>query len=199
MLVQVGCYSIYNGFHGMLQRAIQGSSPHGLKSRNGSQPIIMRLQNSHNLIGSPGLFERHKLLFSFQMTIKIMEADGKIKQEELDFFLKGNIALEKSARQKPFPWVPDQGWEDVIRLVSVTPEVFGSLADDIERNEKAWKEVIGHSSNRIVIILFSISVFRLKVLKFTTFKNFKKRRGEEVEKEFRSSGIDRSYLLCSYD
>lgn len=75
------------------------------------------------------------------MTIKIMEADGNVKQEELDFFLKGNIALEKSARQKPFPWLPDQGWEDIIRLCSVTPEVFGSLADDIERNETAWREV----------------------------------------------------------
>lgn len=88
-----------------------------------------------------GLFERDKLLFSFQMTIKIMEADGNVKQDELDFFLKGNIALEKSARQKPFAWIPDQGWEDVIRLCTVTPEVFGSLADDIERNESVWKEV----------------------------------------------------------
>lgn len=70
-----------------------------------------------------------------------MEADGNLKQEELDFFLKGNIALEKSARQKPFPWIPDQGWEDIIRLCTVTPDVFGSLADDIERNESAWKEV----------------------------------------------------------
>lgn len=75
------------------------------------------------------------------MTIKIMEADGNVKQEELDFFLKGNIALEKSSRQKPFSWIPDQGWEDIIRLCTVTPEVFGSLADDIERNESVWKEV----------------------------------------------------------
>lgn len=97
----------------------------------------------------PGLFERDKLLFSFQMTIKIMEADGKLKQEELDFFLKGNIALEKSSRQKPFPWIPDQGWEDIIRLYSVTPDVFGSLADDIERNESSWKEVL------LVVIFFS--------------------------------------------
>lgn len=70
-----------------------------------------------------------------------MEADGNVKQEELDFFLKGNIALEKSSRQKPFAWLPDQGWEDIIRLCSVTSEVFGSLAEDIERSESAWREV----------------------------------------------------------
>ena len=88
-----------------------------------------------------GLFERHKLLFSFQMTIKIMEADGKINPEELDFFLKGNISLEKSSRSKPFPWLPEQGWEDIQRLMTVTPEAFSSLSDDIERNGDEWKEV----------------------------------------------------------
>lgn len=39
---------------------------------------------------STGLFERHKLLFSFNMTIKIEQAEGRVPQEELDFFLKGN-------------------------------------------------------------------------------------------------------------
>lgn len=75
------------------------------------------------------------------MTIKILEADGKLNPEELDFFLKGNISLEKSSRTKPFPWLPDQGWEDIQRLVTVTPEAFSSLSDDIERNGQAWKEV----------------------------------------------------------
>ena len=88
-----------------------------------------------------GLFERHKLLFSFQMTIKIMEADSKLNPEELDFFLKGNISLEKSSRSKPFAWIPEQGWEDIQRLMTVTPEAFSSLSDDIERNGNEWKEV----------------------------------------------------------
>ena len=75
------------------------------------------------------------------MTIKILEADGKLNPEELDFFLKGNISLEKSSRTKPFPWLPDQGWEDIQRLITVTPEAFSSLGDDIERHGQAWKEV----------------------------------------------------------
>ena len=28
-----------------------------------------------------------------------------------------------------------------MKLTTVLPDVFGSLADDIERNEKSWKEV----------------------------------------------------------
>ena len=55
-----------------------------------------------------GLFEKHKLMFSFQMTIKILEGDGDLDHQLLDFFLKGNLSLEKSTRAKPFEWFPDQ-------------------------------------------------------------------------------------------
>lgn len=99
------------------------------------------------------------MLFSFQMTIKIMEADDNLKQEELDFFLKGNIALEKSARQKPFPWLPDQGWEDIIRLCTVAPDVFASLADDIERNESVWKEVRTLACALLLMVMLLSLVF----------------------------------------
>ena len=91
------------------------------------------------------------------MTIKIMEADGKLNPEELDFFLKGNISLEKSSRSKPFPWIPEQGWEDIQRLMNVTPEAFSSLSDDIERNGNEWKEVhlIKKHNSQSVAIIFS--------------------------------------------
>ncbi len=89
----------------------------------------------------PGLFESHKLLFSFAMTMKIQEVEASLNHEELDFFIKGNISLEKSARPRPFDWLPEQGWEDVMKLVAVLPDAFGSLADDVDRNERTWKEV----------------------------------------------------------
>lgn len=55
-----------------------------------------------------GLFETHKLMFSFQMAIKILEAQGGMDADFLDFFLKGNLSLEKSQRKKPCAWFPDQ-------------------------------------------------------------------------------------------
>uniref|UniRef100_A0A8C6Y8I9 Dynein axonemal heavy chain 10 n=1 Tax=Naja naja TaxID=35670 RepID=A0A8C6Y8I9_NAJNA len=89
--------------------------------------------------GCTGLFEKHKLLFSFNMTIKIEQADHRVPQEELDFFLKGNLSLEKSARKKPCPWLADQGWEDIIRVAELFPEKFGSLTDDVEEKLSDWK------------------------------------------------------------
>ncbi|KAM9056172.1 dynein axonemal heavy chain 10 isoform 4-T4 [Megaptera novaeangliae] len=90
--------------------------------------------------GCTGLFERHKLLFSFNMTIKIEQADGRVPQEELDFFLKGNISLEKSKRKKPCAWLSDQGWEDIILLSEMFPDNFGTLPDDVETHLTVWQE-----------------------------------------------------------
>lgn len=38
-----------------------------------------------------GLFEQHKLLFSFQMCVKILEHAGKLNMEEYNFFLRGGV------------------------------------------------------------------------------------------------------------
>lgn len=85
-----------------------------------------------------GLFEKHKLMLSFQMAIKILEGEGELDHAHLDFFLKGNLSLEKAARKKPADWWPDQGWEDVMRLVALGGQ-FASLADHVEANQGSWR------------------------------------------------------------
>jgi dynein heavy chain len=37
----------------------------------------------------------------------------------IDFFLKGNLSLEKARRHKLYEWLPDQGWQDLTRLVQI--------------------------------------------------------------------------------
>ncbi|XP_021370512.1 dynein heavy chain 10, axonemal-like isoform X1 [Mizuhopecten yessoensis] len=103
---------------------------------------------THNMYnyGCTGIFEKHKLMFSFQITIKLEQDRGKVTQAELDFFIKGNIALEKSKRKRPFAWFPEAGWEDCIRLVDVLPDKFGSILEDIERNEQIWKKWYDHDT-----------------------------------------------------
>ena len=126
-----------------------GNLPHHIEFnvRNKLQMIKLRV------LPPTGLFEKHKLMFSFQMALKILEGERELNHEHLDFFLKGNLSLEKSNRKKPFTWLPDQGWEDIIRLVEVAQsQPRGSdsgtegvsplvnLADDIECNESVWKD-----------------------------------------------------------
>ncbi|KAJ3299892.1 Dynein heavy chain 10, axonemal [Borealophlyctis nickersoniae] len=84
-----------------------------------------------------GLFEKHKLMFSFQMCIKLMEAEGQIDPVELNFFLKGDVSLEQPATPKPFPWVTAQGWKDLLRLSTLNP-AFAMLPQHLQNNEAEW-------------------------------------------------------------
>lgn len=42
-----------------------------------------------------GLFEQHKLLFSFHMCMKILDTAGKIIHAEYEFLLKGGVVLNR--------------------------------------------------------------------------------------------------------
>lgn len=123
----------------VFEDALRKSLPDALLQKRLSN-IIDTLTHSLYNYATTGLFEKHKLLFSFQLTVKIQEADGLIVQDELDFFLKGNVSLEKNTRAKTCPWLPEQGWQDLLRLAALNKDVFGSLPDDVDRNAKAWRQ-----------------------------------------------------------
>jgi len=86
-----------------------------------------------------GIFEKHKLMFSFQMTTMIMDGEGELNKTELDFFLKGNTSLEAGGKQNPFNWMSNNGWKDLQRLINLGA-VWTNLMTDIENNERIWKE-----------------------------------------------------------
>ena len=123
----------------VFQRSLAKSIPDSFLEKRLNNIIDTLTQNVYNY-ATTGLFERHKLLFSFQMTCKLQEAAGTMRKAELDFFIKGNLSLEKSGRVKPHSWISDQGWEDIIQLGETCPDVFGKLADDIAKKGKVWQE-----------------------------------------------------------
>eukprot|EP00210_Caulerpa_lentillifera_P005286 g5050.t1 len=100
---------------------------------------------------SIGLFEKHKLLFTFQMALKIAEGEGLLNKRQLEFFLKGNLALEKDNKPKPHDWIPEQGWQDIKKLVEISTiddpsSPLTSLITNITNNEKEWKEIYDHEA-----------------------------------------------------
>jgi dynein heavy chain len=78
-------------------------------------------------------------MFSFQMTIMIKDEEKELNQKELDFFLKGNTSLDQVQKPRPYKWVPEQGWKDMQKLVTIGEE-FKNLIEDLERNERDWKK-----------------------------------------------------------
>lgn len=100
--------------------------------------IINTLTKNVYDYGCTGIFERHKLLYSLQMTTKLELASERLRQAELDFFIKGAVALEKSTRVCPVKWITETGWEDVLKLEIDFNEQFDGLAEHIERNVVEW-------------------------------------------------------------
>jgi dynein heavy chain len=86
-----------------------------------------------------GIFERHKLMFSFKMTTMIMDGDDELNQPELNFFLKGNTSLDEIDRKKPYEWISDNGWKD-INMLETLGEAWTGFIDNLVNSGKAWKD-----------------------------------------------------------
>jgi dynein heavy chain len=85
------------------------------------------------------LFERHKLLFSFQLCIKIMEAKGDIVEEEYAFFCYGS-GLSDRSMQKNNPgadWLPNTVWDAVNDLDKIGG--FSGIVASFEQMPRDWK------------------------------------------------------------
>lgn len=60
-----------------------------------------------------GIFEKHKLMFSLQMTTNIIAGDDGLNFNEWDFFMKGNTSLDSVKTEKPHKWITESGWKDI--------------------------------------------------------------------------------------
>ncbi|XP_075717900.1 dynein axonemal heavy chain 6 [Rhinoderma darwinii] len=80
---------------------------------------------------SRGLFEQHKLIYSFMLCIEIMRQKGEIIDSEWNFFLRGAAGLDKERPNKPdVPWLTDVLWNSCCDLEEILP-CFKGLKVDI--------------------------------------------------------------------
>ncbi|CAH2003821.1 unnamed protein product, partial [Acanthoscelides obtectus] len=118
--------------------SLRKALPHTILARRLMNIIGTLTKNVYDY-GCTGIFEKHKLLFSFQMTVKLEQNMGRVSQLELDFFIKGSVSLEKSTRECPAKWISPQGWENMIKLSNDFQETFGKLPQDVEDNIDEWQ------------------------------------------------------------
>ncbi|KAF6321024.1 dynein axonemal heavy chain 6 [Rhinolophus ferrumequinum] len=76
---------------------------------------------------SRGLFEQHKLIYSFMLCVEIMRQQGNLTDAEWNFFLRGSAGLEKERPPKPeVPWLLTPMWSACCDLEESFP-VFAGL------------------------------------------------------------------------
>jgi dynein heavy chain, axonemal len=88
-----------------------------------------------------GIFERHKLMFSFQMTCMIMANEpGALDKPVLDFFLKGDTSLDACSAKCPATWLTNSCWKDLVYLQTMDNELFQEIYQHFTKNVTEWKE-----------------------------------------------------------
>ncbi|KAK1890151.1 Dynein heavy chain 2 axonemal, partial [Dissostichus eleginoides] len=85
-----------------------------------------------------GLFEVHKLLFSFQMCAKILEVAGKLNMDEYSFFLRGGLVLDREDQMDNpcTSWLVDSSWDHITELDKL-PNFHGIMAS-FEQYPRDW-------------------------------------------------------------
>ncbi|KAI3352270.1 hypothetical protein L3Q82_005249 [Scortum barcoo] len=82
---------------------------------------------------SRGLFEQHKLIYSFMLSVEVMKQRGEISDAEWQHFLRGAASLEKDYAERPdVPWLSDLDWQTCCELEDTLP-CFKDISREITR------------------------------------------------------------------
>lgn len=99
------------------------------------------------------------------MAVRIEEGKGRLSPEYLEFFTKGNTSLEKSIVPKPYDWIPEQGWQDLLQLQNIpsaNPHPFSDVVNDFSQNEAKWKTFYDHEARSFTFREIRLFPRRLK-------------------------------------
>ncbi|KAF0700736.1 Aste57867_8791 [Aphanomyces stellatus] len=84
------------------------------------------------------LLEKDKLMFSFLLTISIMQGRNEIDPSEWYFFLTGGVALSDTPPPNPCAdWFSDKQWNELVRLANLP--CYTGLVDDFKAHHASWK------------------------------------------------------------
>jgi dynein heavy chain len=85
-----------------------------------------------------GLYEKDKISFKLMVTFKILITAGKLDFRHINLFLRAGSSLDiHQVKPKPFPWLSDDAWLNILQL-SMSNITFKNIIEDIQNNENAF-------------------------------------------------------------
>eukprot|EP00920_Eleutheroschizon_duboscqi_P033547 GHVT01080713.1.p1 GENE.GHVT01080713.1~~GHVT01080713.1.p1 ORF type:complete len:1048 (-),score=57.55 GHVT01080713.1:3339-6482(-) len=122
----------------VFDRALRSAKPDPVLNHRLKNVMLKLMQTVYDYFCT-GLFEQHKLLFSFHMATLILEGNGELDPDEYVFFVAGNTSLVAAPPRPPeLSWLSVSGWKDLQLLVKLN-DAFHTLLDDIQKDPASWK------------------------------------------------------------
>jgi len=141
-----------------------------------------------------GVFERHKLLYTLLLALKIEMKAGEVKYDEFNMLLKGGAALDlKSQKRKPGDWLPDNSWLHLCQL-GMTFSIFKDVTNTIIGNADAWKDFFDYEDPEA----YPIPDYEGRLnpfQKLCLIRAFREDRTLVTVKEYVSNAIGKRYLV----
>jgi dynein heavy chain len=85
------------------------------------------------------LFEKHKLLFSFMLIIRILMDNQKVDQDEWKFLLAGGSIPEKMLTNPSPDWISPQSWLEIVSLSKLSS--FRSFDIEFSNHLEHYKKI----------------------------------------------------------
>jgi dynein heavy chain len=118
----------------------------GIRSSEKSTDLDQRILNLNNFFTYQlycnicrSLLEKDKILFSFLLTVKILEGAGKITYEEWYFLLTGGVAGDNPHKNPSGGWLSAKAWGEICRLDGL--KAFQGIREVVVKNLDGWRVI----------------------------------------------------------
>lgn len=85
------------------------------------------------------LFEVHKMIFSFLLTIKLQEMDNSINMTEFRFLLTGGVNVGDEMPPMPATWLTEKAWSEIFRACKMAG--FKGFMEHFTQDISSYKEL----------------------------------------------------------
>ena len=137
--------------------------------KEGSDRIHALIQSCSNVLyqfTTIGIFEQHRLAYSFHLTSMIMDKSNDLDKVALDFFLKGDASLnDQTCERRPFSlhWMKERGWKELC-LMATSSNSFSVVKDKLLQDSAAFMSWYSSETPELSMIKYSSHLTPLEKL-----------------------------------
>ncbi|DBA03742.1 TPA: hypothetical protein N0F65_004159 [Lagenidium giganteum] len=138
------------------------------------------------------LFEEHKLLFSFLLTIKLLQGQNKIDSLEWRFLISGSTPHSIEAPNPDTSWIEDRTWREVCAL-STLP-AFEQFVGSVRTNTLMWRKIFDSADPQIEKLPSSLDTALNSFQKLCVLRCIRPDRMTEAIQNFVVEHIGRRFI-----